>query len=272
MKSYIKLFIIGFFFISCKTGNLEVIAEIPTSLKETSAIEQINGSDLLWVIEDSGNSNHLYGLNYDGKIIKDLRVLNAENIDWEDLTSDSEGYIYIGDFGNNDGKRKTYMIYKIPIVENSERSVKAKFIQFTLPKDIDSLDFESFFVHNDFFYLFSKNSKTCKLFKIPNKVGNHEAAYVSKIKLKGKHNKVTSADISEDGKTVVLLNHDKLWKLTEYSGDDFFSGNIDALEFDHNSQKEGINLMNNNEVLITDERNKYDGGNIYKYKLESRSN
>ena len=38
---------------------------------------------------------------------------NALNIDWEDLTSDSIGNIYIGDFGDNKKERKTYVIYKV---------------------------------------------------------------------------------------------------------------------------------------------------------------
>ncbi len=67
---------------------------------------------------------------------------------------------------------------------------------------------------------------------------------------------------------MVLLTHNKLWKLTEYSEDDFFSGTIEKLEFDHNSQKEGINFINNNQVLITDERQKFDGGNIYRFDLK----
>lgn len=267
MKLCVKLSIVGFFFISCKTGNLDVIAEIPNSLKETSAIEKMSDSDILWVIEDSGNSNHLFGLNLDGKIIKDIKVSNAENIDWEDLTSDSEGHIYIGDFGNNDEKRETFTIYKIANPERAGSSVNASLIQFTLPKDMKSRDFESFFIYNNFFYVFSKDDKNCKLIKIPNEVGNHIATYLSQTKLKGKHNKVTSADISNDGKTVVLLNHDKLWKLTDYIEDDFLSGKIESLSFEHNSQKEGVNLINDNQVFITDERKKYDGGNIYRFDL-----
>lgn len=268
MKITIKLFIIGIFFISCKTGNLDVLADIPSSLTETSAIEKVKGSNLLWVIQDSGNNNHLYGLERDGKIAKDIRVLNAENNDWEDLTSDHKGNIYIGDFGNNNEKRKTFSIYKIPRVNDLETSARADLIQFTLPKDMNSEDFESFFIFHDFFYVFSKHSKTCELIKIPNEIGKHEAEYVSNIKLKGKHNKVTSADISDDGTTVVLLNHDKLWKITGFSGDNFFNGNIEVLEFDHNSQKEGVHLINNEKVLITDERNKFDGGNIYHFNLK----
>ena len=83
----------------------------------------------------------------------------------------------------------------------------------------------------------------------------------------GKHTKVTSADISDDGKIVVLLNHDKLWKLTNFTNDNFFDGDIEALGFEHHTQKEGVVLINANQVLITDERDKSSGGNVYLFDL-----
>ena len=240
---------------------------MPSSLKETSAIEKISDSDILWVLEDSGNNNHLYGLDLDGEIVKDITISNAKNIDWEDLTSDSKGNIYIGDFGNNNKDRTQFTIYKITNPKNTSTTLNASIIHFTLPENLKSLNFESFFLHKGFFYIFSKDSKICNLIKVPNKTGNHIAIHISEINLKGKHNKVTSADISNDGNTVVLLNHNKLWKLTNYTSDDFFSGTIKALKFDHDSQKEGINFINDNQVLITDERNKFQGGTIYSFNL-----
>jgi len=268
MKVFINLILIALFFMSCGTGNLEILADIPSSLKETSAIEKISDSNILWIIQDAGNTNHLFGLNLEGNIVKDITINNAENIDWEDLTSDSEGNLYIGDFGNNHKNRTSFTIYKVPDAENAKSLVNASLINFTLPDSMDSIDFESFFLYNGFFYVFSKDNKKCELIKVPNKTGNHVASYITKIKLKSKHAKVTSADISDDGKTVVLLNHNKLWKLTNYSNDDFFSGKIDALEFEHNSQKEGVNLVNDNQVFITDEFEKFSGGNIYRFNLE----
>lgn len=268
MKTYIKFILIGIILISCNSGKLKVLADIPTSLKETSAIEKTKNSNILWVIQDAGNNNHLYGLNSKGNIIKEITIKNGENIDWEDLTSDSEGSIYIGDFGNNDKNRESFTIYKVSNAENTTSSTLASLINFTLPEDIDSVDFESFFLYNGFFYIFSKDSKKCELIKVPNETGNHIAAYVSKTKLEDKHTKVTSADISDDGKTVVLLNHDKLWKLTNYKNDDFLSGNFEAIVFEHDSQKEGITLIKKNHVLITDELKKSEGGNIYRFDFK----
>jgi len=266
---HILLLILSFFFTtSCHTGKLSVIADLPSSLKETSAIEKTTSSDLLWVIEDAGNKNNLYGLNTKGDIIKDINIDNIQNIDWEDLTSDAKGNIYIGDFGNNNKKRKSFAIYKISNPENAKKTTDAEVITFKLPKDMKSEDFESFFLYNGFFYVFSKDHKKCELIKVPNQIGDHIATYISELKLKGKHTKVTSADISDNGKTVVLLNHNRLWKLTDYTSDDFFNGNIESIKFDHDSQKEGVNIIDSNTVLITDEKTKHEGGNIYRFSLQ----
>lgn len=253
---------------SCHTGKLTVVADLPSSLKEISAIEKTVTSDLLWVIEDAGNKNNLYGLNAKGDIIKAISIDNIQNIDWEDLTSDSFGNIYIGDFGNNNKKRKNFAIYKVANPEKAGEVATAEVISFKLPKTMKSEDFESFFLYNDNFYIFSKDHKETKLFKVPNTIGDHEASYISEVKLKGKNTKVTSADISEDGKTVILLNHNKLWKVTDYKSHDFLSGTIKAIEFDHDSQKEGLNFISLNNVLITDEKTKNKGGNLYSFSLK----
>ena len=90
---------------SCQTGKLEVIGDISDSLKEVSAVETVFNSKLLWVIEDAGNKNVVYGLHENGSISKSITITNCKNNDWEDLTSDTLGNLYIGDFGNN--KKKT---------------------------------------------------------------------------------------------------------------------------------------------------------------------
>ena len=252
---------------SCNTGNLTIIADLPNSLKEVSAAEITVASDLLWVIEDAGNKNRLYGINEKGKIKRELKIANTKNKDWEDLTSDASGNIYIGDFGDNHKKRKKFTILKIDHLELTNKSIEGKKINFTLPKDNKSQEFEAFFLLNDFFYVFSKNEKHGKLFKVPNVIGNHEATFVTDFVLPGKDNRITSADISKDAKTVVLLNHDKVWCITNFKNDAFFEGDIRALEFNHKSQKEGVCFKYPNTLIITDENNGKTGGNVYDFKL-----
>lgn len=259
------LFLLFFIISGCNTGKLEVIADLPISLKEASAIEAVANSELLWTIEDSGNKNNIYGLDLKGNIIKDIDISNASNIDWEDLTSDKQGNLYIGDFGNNSKNRDDFTIYKVSNL-NADKAT-AERINFILPKKVKPKDFESFFLWNNYFYVFSKENKSSMLFKIPNKIGLHTATLIKKFNLDGKNHRITSAAISKNGKTVVLLNHNKLLKITNFKGDNFLDGNIEELKFDHNSQKEGICFKNSNTVYITDERTKGEGGNLYEFKL-----
>ncbi|GAA4805124.1 hypothetical protein GCM10023330_09460 [Litoribaculum gwangyangense] len=252
---------------SCNTGRLNNIADMNSDLEEASAIEIVKGSNLLWVIEDAGNKNHIYGLDLKGRIIKDIDILNAENDDWEDLTSDKFGNLYIGDFGNNNKKRDEFTIYKVSNLNPTNDKTTAKTIHFKLPKEVKSEDFEAFFLLDGFFYIFSKENKSSILLKVPNSIGEHTAELVTDFNLDGKHHKITSAALSPNEETVVLLNHDKLWKLTNFKPDNFFKGNIEELKFGHTSQKEGVCFKNDSMVYINDERNKSEGGNIYTFNI-----
>lgn len=258
---------ISFTLISAQTEKLEVIGDVNIDIREVSAAEIISNSPLVWVIEDAGNKTKVFGLSSNGNIEKAIFIEDVENDDWEDLTTDNSGNLYIGDFGNNSEKRKEFSILKIANITTAIEASKAARINFTLPKGVKSKDFEAFFLLNSHFYIFSKERKKAFFIKVPNRVGNHKAVLVSKYYLKGKDTEVTSADISEDGKTIVLLNHDRVWKLTNFEGEKFFGGKIEEIDLGHNSQKEGICFKSDSELYITDERKKSEGGNIYSLKL-----
>ena len=264
------IFILVLLFLSCNTGRLDIIAEIDNDIDESSALEIVKGSDLLWTIEDAGNKNYLFGLNHKGKIKKKIKITNVKNIDWEDLTSDDTGNIYIGDFGNNSKKRKNLAIYKVKIDTLTGNKTTAEEIIFSMPKKIKPEDFESFFLFQNNFYIFSKNPKKNLLLKVPNEIGSHTAILLDKFELDGKQTKVTSAAISPDKKTVVLLNHDKLWKISNFKSDTFFKGDIEVLKFDHTSQKEGICFKDENTVYISDEQSKSNSSYIYSFNINEK--
>ena len=264
-----KLFALSFMLVCCTTSKLEVIADLPHNLNEVSAIETTTQSELLWVIEDSGNKNNLYGLDGLGNIIKNIDLKPYGNVDWEDLTSDKEGNIYIGDFGNNSKKRKEFTILKVKAPHKIENNPEIESIQFRLPKDMKSQDFEAFFLSDGLFYIFSKAYGKCYLITVPNSPGKHTATLKKEFKLDSKRNRITSADISDDGQTVVLLNHDKVWKLTDYIDDNFFDGERKQLKFHHLSQKEGVCFKSKNQLLITDERGRSRDSNIYLFNMDT---
>ncbi|MEL0643825.1 hypothetical protein V6251_05490 [Olleya sp. Ti.3.14] len=261
------ILVLALLFMSCNTGKLTVVGSIDGDLDEASAAQLISGSDLIWTIEDAGNKNNVYGLDKKGNIIKDIDISNIKNHDWEDLAADTNGNLYIGDFGNNSRKRDHFFIYKVNNIANIKDKTEAETIRFTLPDDIKSEDFEAFFLWNNDFYIFSKENKKTMVIKVPNTIGSHVATHVTDYKLKGKDTRVTSADISPDGSTIILLNHDRIWKLTNFKFDAFFDGNVESISLNHDSQKEGICFINNTSIYITDEDSGKEDNNIYKFKL-----
>lgn len=252
---------------SCSYGQLTVICSAPPHLKEISAIEYDTKRNVFWVIQDSGNSSNLIAINAQGQITHQLELKDCKNKDWEDLAQDQNGNLYIGDFGNNARSRNTYKIYKVSETNLDQKKTNPELIEFKLPKGMKEQDFESFFIYDEHFYIFSKGDKKTNIYRVPNEKGEHNAKKIGSHEFKGKHNKVTSAAISPDKRIVVLLNGNKLWKLSDFKNDDFFSGDIELMSFNHKSQKEGIGFLNPNEVVVSDERNEKSGGKIYSFKL-----
>jgi len=277
----ITLLLSLFLLISCQNfGQLKVLGELPGGLKEISGNEIITGSDLIWIHEDGGHKSKIFAIDQHGKIIKELDI-EAKNTDWEDMTSDEFGNLYIGDFGNNYSSRNHLKILKIDKKDLNKKNAEVEEIEFEYenqykfpPKKKDRFfDAEAFFYSKNYFYVFTKSrvekeyGKTW-LYKIPAKKGKHKAQLI------GYYNNcddndcwITSADISSDGKKVVLLSQKNVLIFTDFKNDDFLSGKVKKIYLNHKSQKEGICFKDNNTLIITDEESGNKGGFLYELKL-----
>jgi hypothetical protein len=67
---------------------------------------------IYWVHNDSGNPPLLFAVRLDGQIVRQFR-LEVPNIDWEDITIDDDGHLYVGDIGNNTHALPIRVIYRI---------------------------------------------------------------------------------------------------------------------------------------------------------------
>lgn len=273
-------------FLSCANSSSQdvFVFSFPKELKEVSGIVRKLNSDIVWTIEDSGNENVIYGLDLSGTIKTKVRIDNLENNDWEDLSGDKDGNLYIGDFGNNKNTRKDLAIYKVAAdslnSENTNYSYKVSFYypeqtEFPPKKSNFIYDCESFFEFNNNFYLFTKNRSknfdgTTLLYKVPNTAGNHKAVLMGKFKTCSTYSTcaITSAAISPDHKKVLLLAHNKVWLFEDFKGDDFFNGKTSTLNLADYTQKEGLCFKDNSSIYISDEKTKSIGGNLYEYNLD----
>ncbi|HLP64710.1 hypothetical protein [Flavobacterium sp.] len=265
-----------------KETLLNEIADVPKELKEVSGIA-ISNHDI-YCIEDSGNDSEIIIIDSVGSVVRRLKVNDTPNTDWEDLTFDKNGNLYIGDFGNNDNTRNDLAIYQISSEDTGKEAVSpSKKITFDYPEQTEfppkktelMFDVEAFFEYNNFFYLFTKNrsknfDSSSYVYKIPNKEGHHHAILVRTIKTCNDYNycAITSASISPDQTKFVLLSHSKVW-MYPISYIENTTTNPIEIDLNHYSQKEAIVFKDDSTLYVADEKVKKSGGKLYEFKLNS---
>ncbi|MBT8186851.1 MAG: hypothetical protein HKP24_13520 [Croceitalea sp.] len=262
-------------------GRLDFLGKFPSKLNEVSGIAKENDS-IFWVIEDNGNKDILYQVNIHGQLIKKYKIGNAKNDDWEDLTTDQNGNIYIGDFGNNDNDRKDLVIYKLHPSTSKKSKIEAEKIKFEYPeqekyppkKENRVFDAEAFFHWKGHLYIFTKNRSypyngQTMIYRVPDKKGDYKAKLIGQLVIceNPKYCSVTSADISSDGKKIVLLGYGYVYMLENFNKDDFTNSKLTKLYLKHETQMESVCFTSNDELIIADEQSQSKGRNIYRYDL-----
>ena len=242
---------------------------LTSEVSETSGLIFYNNA--LWTINDSGNAPVLYKLSPEtGEILQRIKITNATNKDWEDLAQDEKN-IYIGDFGNNMGKRNELKILKLSkskIPRSGDSSVAVQLIEFSYPdfpektikKKKNNFDCEAMICIEDSLYIFTKNrgDQQTKLYRLPKDAGVFQAQYIETFDSKGL---ITGADYHAERKEVILIGYTNktwqpfVWLLFDYEENKLFSGNkrrIDMLNIPA-TQTEGIAYINGKNCVITSE-------------------
>jgi hypothetical protein len=257
---------------------------VDPKLREISGIE-FDKDKHLWAINDGGNEAKLYRLNESGAVAREVLITNAKNIDWEDMTQNTFGHFFLGDFGNNEQERKWLTIYKIenPIDIKTD-TIEAEIIKFTypeldgkpIPPDKRNYDLEAFVAFGRNLYLFTKN-RTKPFNGITNvyKVGDHAANFNAELvdsfqtcTTLEEFCWITSAALSPDRTKLVLLDSTSIWLFENFKGDKFFSGDVSRINLGIVTQKEAITFYDSNTIVFTDEEFVGIGGNTYTIKLD----
>ena len=198
----------------------EFKSELPEAVHETSGLFFYNGR--LWTHNDSGGKPVLYGLDTTTfEVVQQITLANAKNKDWEDVCTDGER-VYVGDFGNNKGKRKNLRIYTFPlsaIPDSGDAKITVDSIRFSFgdqtefkyEKQNHDFDCEALFATDDYLYMFSKGwaTGTTRLYRLPKKPGTYKAEVVNGFDSQGL---ITGADFDRESKTLVLVGYVKdIW-------------------------------------------------------------
>jgi len=248
---------------------------LPEELREVSGLYYA-GPDSLWWHNDGGDIPRLLLTDSRGKLKREVILQAAINEDWEDLSADKSGFLYIGDFGNNLNNRRDLRVYRYHPATGMLDSIR-----YTYPDQREfppsaaraNFDVEAFFWHNDSLHLFTKNRLVkgdyyAKHYVLPATPGDYTAQLRDSIYLKKRV--VTAAAISPDGNTVALLSYyfrlrlgflpttrTTLWLLSGYQGSAYLRGKVKGKKMRKGpvpSQFETIDFLDNQSVLIASER------------------
>ncbi|GGF08755.1 T9SS type A sorting domain-containing protein [Hymenobacter cavernae] len=253
------------------TTPLTTKAQFPSEVVESSGLQYTD--QRLWTFNDSGNEPILYRLDPDlGTIQQQVRISNFGNADWEDIATDAQ-FLYIGDFGNNNGDRRDLRILRIrkaDIGADAATTVSAEAIQFSYPDQTNfnpgtnnhNFDCEAFFFANDSLHLFTKNWADLKTtyYTVPATPGTHVARRRASFNVNGL---ITAADLNAAGTEASLLGYNQtngatfLWLLFDFPSNGFLQGNKRRIELPNAlfiGQAEGLAFTSRYTMLLSNEQ------------------
>lgn len=251
------------FFLS---GQVLPIATL-NSVPESSGLVYTGGK--LYTHADSGNSSEIYSIDPEsGIVVQTLVIDNFPNVDWEDITADQD-YIYIGDFGNNNGTRtdlKALKISKNQIGSQQIVHLQAEAISFSYrdqksfaPDSQTNFDCESLISVGDSLYLFTKDRGDFKtrLYSLSKNPGNYQISPIASLNVGGQ---ICGADYEPGTNQIALIGYGGsklnsfIYRLTNFSETQFFAGQKEKIIVGNNFtqwQTEGICFFDSSHLFIS---------------------
>ena len=234
---------------------------------------------------DGGDSAKLYLVDTLGAIIRTVVVDQAQNMDWEDVTRDPQGRVYVGDIGNNNNTRQDLVIYRLPNLDTVQgRHVTAATIRFYYPEQSSfppadqarKYDAEALIYYRDSLYIFTKDRTSPHqgytwLYQIPADTG-YPAARLLDSFATGQLSwvfEVTAASLSPNQQQLVLLGANRVWLFQNFTGSDFFGGSQQTLNLGTVTQKEAIGFADPYKVYISNENSFLGGPSLQELSLSN---
>ena len=240
---------------------------LPSLLHESSGLCYTNGN--LWTFGDSGNPNAVYKIDTTtGAILQTVTVQNFPNEDWEDIAAD-EDYIYIGDFGNNNGTRKDLKILRIRKSDISTASIvniNAEAISFSYTDQEDftenknnNFNCEALVAIENNLYIFSKDEGDfqTRSYELPKEPGSYSATPISSFNVEGE---ITSAAYNPATKELALGGYESqklhpfIWFFKDFADNHFFEGAKTKVSLSGNDtlwQTEGMDYSSSSQIFLS---------------------
>ncbi|KPL15739.1 MAG: hypothetical protein AMS26_06830 [Bacteroides sp. SM23_62] len=288
MKLIYILFVVTIFPKFSHGQQIIFVTTLQDPVKETSGLIYLNQK--LITHNDSGGEPALYEIDsISGNLIRTVFVSNATNIDWEDICYDST-YIYIADFGNNNGSRTDLKIYRLPISNyfmTDNDTVTVDTIHFNYSKQQDftpspfttNYDAEALISYKDSLYIFTKNwgNHWTNIYALPKIPGTYQIEKLDSINSQGV---VTGASYNSITNTILLTGYTFaspfIIEICDFSDTEFSSGSIRRYLLEpkpgSSFQIESITSVNQNQYYLTAEESVSGNAALYRLKTDNGLN
>ena len=195
-------------------------------IDESSAlVASQSAPGIYWTLNDSGGRPEIYAVRDDGSLVGTVELSDARNVDWEAMTLDGAGNLWIGDTGNNGNRRRDLGLYVVPEPAPTDaRATGVRFVpirypeQRKYPPDARNFDAEALFADGETIYLLTKHRSDTYtvLYRLPaadpdNPDAQRPMERLAEFNVRGDPDNhggmVTDAALSPDGRHLAVLTY-----------------------------------------------------------------
>ncbi|WP_400192063.1 hypothetical protein [Hymenobacter sp. B81] len=248
-------------------SGLKRLGAMPSEVTESSGLARGPEAGTYYTHGDHGNTPTLFLVRESGELVRRVEIPGITQEDWESVSQDEQGRIYIADTGNNNNSRQDLTIYRVdPANPGQVRRIRFSYPDqkdFPPVKNDRNFDVEASLYHNGQLYLFTRNrarGRECKVYTLQADGPEQQTAKLAgQLNLPGE---VTGADLSPDGKRLALLGREQLY-LCDVPGGDLTKAQPRTVELAGAGQTEGVVFTDNQNLIISTEQ-----GTLYRYTIQ----
>ena len=265
--------------------ELKKLDKLPKVLREVSGLQYTQKDKLLWMVNDSGNAPVLYARDpKNGKAKCEFPLDELTNTDWEDLAWDGDRCLFIADIGNNANRRKNLAIHHYELGENPCDPPKylgtthfryQDQTSFPPKRKERKFDAEALVYKDGEFLVFTRHRDKgfdgmTNVYVLPAESGEFVAKKITSLKTcdDSRDCQITAADIHHSTGRIALLSYNKIWLLDGLESERPEMIRSRKIKLQHYTQKESLTFLDDNTLLIADERAAGKGPFLYRLELD----
>ncbi len=263
-----------------------LVARFPARLSEISGVARV-GEDY-YLHNDSGSKPELFKISAAGDTLHTTYVRGVRNVDWEELAVDDD-YLYIGEFGNNNGDRRDLGIYRVWRADLDRDTIfVAGFVpiryaaqtNFLTRPYLHGYDCEAMVSVGDSLYLFSKDHLDRRMLAFSLAKSDTVAVLSARDTFDVRGTLSGAAyrpALGDKPAMLALLGYNFgllkgfrpfVWLFTDFTGTDFFDGTATYHELPMKEQAEGVEFNPAGDLLIATEASRSGRGGWFLWRVE----